>query len=93
MYILLDIAILCFFAFLLAAIAVLRHVRSRRGSAGAQTDFAHHLFAAANDQDSRTPRTFPQQNIKHVVAKTDWNHPLEPTLADTRNQPISSQRF
>jgi hypothetical protein len=93
MYILLSIAILCFFALLLAAIAIARHVRSRRRSARPQADFAHHLFAAVNDQDSRTPRTFPQQNVRDVVAETSWNRALEPTLTDIRNQSISLKRF
>jgi hypothetical protein len=93
MYILVAIAIFCFFALLLAAIAIVPHVRSRRRSAGPESDFAHHLFAAVNDQNSRTPRTLPQQNIKDVVAETSWNRALEPTLADIRNQSISSKRF
>jgi len=93
MYILLAIAILCFFALLLAAIAIARHVRSRRRSAGSQADFACYLFAAVNDQDSRIPRSLPQQNIRGVIAETSWNRALEPTLADIRNQSISSKRF
>jgi hypothetical protein len=93
MYILLAISILCFFALVLAAIAIARHVRTRRISAGQQTDFAHHLFAAAKDQDARTPRTLTQQNIRDVVARASWNRALEPTLADTRNQSISSKRL
>jgi len=93
MYILLAIAILCFFALLFAAIAIARHVRSRRRSAGSQADFAYHLFAAVNDQDSRTPRSLPQQNIRGVIGETSWNRALKPTLADIRNQSISSKRF
>jgi hypothetical protein len=93
MYILLAIAIFCFFALLLAAIAIVRHVRSRRASAEPESDFAHHLFAAVNDQDPRTPRTFPQQNIQDLVAETSWNLALGLTLADTRDQSISSKRF
>jgi hypothetical protein len=72
MYVLLAIAILCSFALLRAAIAIARHVPTRRISAEQQTDFAHHLFAAA---------------------KASWNRALEPTLADTLNQSISSMRF
>jgi hypothetical protein len=55
MYILFAISILCLFALMLAAVAIARHVRTGRVSAGPQPDFAHHLFAAAADQDSRTP--------------------------------------
>jgi hypothetical protein len=93
MYILVAISILCFFILVLAAVVSTRHVRNRRVSAGPQTDFAQHLFAAAEDQDSRTPRTLQQQTVKDVLGKTSWNSPLEPTLADTRNQSISSKRF
>jgi hypothetical protein len=93
MYILLAISILCFFALLLAAVAIAQHVRTRRVPAGLQPDFAQHLFAAAEDQESLTPRTVPQQNAKEVVATTSWNSALEPTLASTRNQSISSKRL
>jgi hypothetical protein len=85
---LLAIAILCFFALLLAATAIARHVRTPRISARPQPDFAHHLFVAANGQ-----RTLPQQNMKDVIAKTRFIRALESTLAETRHQPISSKRF
>jgi hypothetical protein len=93
MYILLAISIFCFFALLLATLAVTRHLRSRRILASPQPDFAQHLFAAAKDQDSRTPRTLTQQKVKDVVATTSWNSALEPTPANTRNQSISSKRL
>jgi hypothetical protein len=93
MYILLAISILCFFALLLAAVAIARHVRIRRVPNERQPDFAQHLFAAAEDQDSLAPRTVPQQSVKNVMGKTDWNSGLEPTLANTRNQSISSKRL
>jgi hypothetical protein len=93
MYIL-AIAILCIFALLLAAIARARHARSRHPvAAQSRPDFAHHLFAAAKAQDSRTPHRLPQQNVKDVIARTSCDHILEPTLANTRNQFISPKRF
>ena len=92
MYIL-AIAILCIFALLLAAIARARHARSRPVAAQSRPDFAHHLFAAAKAQDSRTPHTLPQQNVKDVIARTSCDRVLEPTLANTRNQFISPKRF
>jgi hypothetical protein len=92
MYILLAISILCFFALVLAAVAMARHVRSRQAPTGPQPDFAQHVFAAIKNQDSRTPRTLPQQDAT-VIAKTNLYHAFEPTLADTRNQSISSKRF
>jgi hypothetical protein len=93
MYILFAISILCFFALVLAAIAIARHVRSRKTSTNPQNDFARHLFAAAEDQNSRTPRTLPGQNVKDVIAKQSWNHALEPIQANAANQSISSKRF
>jgi hypothetical protein len=90
MYILVAISILCFSALLLVTIAIARHVRARRLPAGAQLDFAQHLFAAAEDQDSLKPRPVRQQNLKEVVATTSA---LQPTLANTRNQSISSKRL
>jgi hypothetical protein len=92
MYILLAISIPCFFALVLAAVAIARHVRSRQVPAKPQPDFAQHLFAAVKNQDSRTPNTLPQQNAG-MIAKTNLNHAFEPSLADTRNQSISSKRF
>ena len=92
MYILVAIAIFCFFALLLAAIAIVPHVRSRRRSAGPESDFAHHLFPAVNDKDSGTPRTL-QQNIRDVVAETSSNRAPESILANTSNPSISSKRF
>jgi hypothetical protein len=92
MYILLAISILCFFALALAAVAMARHVRSRRAPAGPQTNFAQHLFAAVKHQDSRTPCTLPQQDGSSI-AKTNLDHAFESTLADTRTQSISSKRF
>jgi hypothetical protein len=93
MYILLSISIFCFFALLLAAVAIARHVRTRRVPNEPQPDFAQHLFAAAEDQDSLTPHTLPQQSVKDFMGKTSWNSALEPTLANTRIQTISSRRL
>jgi hypothetical protein len=93
MYILLAISILCLFILLFATVAIARHVRNRQVPAGPRPDFAHHLFAAAEDQDSLTPRTLPQQSVKGVMGKTSWNSALEPNLANTQNQPISSKRL
>ena len=60
MYILFAISILCLFA--LAAVAITWHVRTGWISAGPQRDFAHHLFAAAADQKSRTPSLTSPRN-------------------------------
>jgi len=93
MYILFVISVLCFCALMLAAVAIARQVRTRRPSAHSEQDFAQHLFAAAEDQNSRRPRSLRQQNVKDVQAQKNWNHVLEPIHADVRNQSISSKRF
>jgi hypothetical protein len=92
MYLPLAISIFSLFALVLAAAVIARHVRSRRVPAGPQPDFAQHLFAAVKNQDSRTPRTLPQQDGSSI-AKTNSSRAFEPTLADTRNQSTSSKRF
>jgi hypothetical protein len=92
MYNLVAIPVLCFFALMFAVIAIARHVRSRRVPAAPQPYFAQHLFAAVKDQDSRTPRTLPQQDGSSI-AKTNLNRAFESTLADTRIQSISPKRF
>jgi hypothetical protein len=93
MYILLAISILCFLALLLATVAVTRHVRTRRLPEASQPDFAQHLFAAANDQDSLTPGLRQQQSVKNFVSTTPSNNTLQPTLTNTRSQSISSKRL
>jgi hypothetical protein len=93
MYILLAISILCFFALMLAAVAIARRVPARRVPARPESDFALYLLAAAKAQDSTIPPTRPQRNVKNVIARTSWNHALEPTLAIARNQSISSKRL
>lgn len=93
MYILFAISILCFFALVLAAVAIARHVRRGRASSAPQNDFAQHLFAAVEDQDSRIPRTLPEQNVKDVIANKSWNRALEPIQANAADQTISLKRF
>src|SRR5258707_1460325 len=88
MYILFAISALCFLALVLAAVAIASHVRSNRASTHPQHDFAHHLFAAAADQDSRRPRTLTQQSAKDILAKKGYQTP--PLQANARNQSTSS---
>jgi hypothetical protein len=90
MYILLAISILCFFALVLAAVAIAGHVRSRQIPTGPQPDFSQHLFAAVKNQNSRTPRTLPQRDVRAIA---NLNHAFGPTPANIRNQSISSKRF
>jgi hypothetical protein len=93
MSILLAISILCFFSLLLAAVAIARHVGTRRVPDEPQPDFAQHLFAAAEAQDSLTPCTLPQQSVTDVMGKTIWSNAPVPTLANTRSQSVSSKRL
>jgi hypothetical protein len=93
MHILIAISILCFFALMLATVAIARRVHARRVPARPESDFAQHLLAAAKAQDSTIPPTLPQQNVKAAIARTSWHHALEPTLASARNQSISSKRL
>jgi hypothetical protein len=93
MSILFTISILCFFALVLGAIAIARHVRFGKKSTNPQNDFAHHLFAAAEQQAPRAPRTLPLQNVQDAIAKQSRNHALEQIQADAANRSISSKRF
>jgi hypothetical protein len=90
MYILFAISSLCFIVLALAAVAIARHVRSSRASEHPQHDFAHHLHAAAADQDSRTPSTLTQ-SVKDVAAKK--SHKTLHPQATAGNQSTSSKRF
>jgi hypothetical protein len=91
MHILSAISTLCFVALAITAIAIVRRVRLSRRSTHPQHDFAQHLFAAAEDQDSRDPRTLPQQSVKGVMAKKNYRTP--PLQANARSQSTSSKRF
>jgi hypothetical protein len=93
MYTLFVISVLCFCALVIAALAIARQVRTRRPSTHSEQDFAQHLFAAAEDQNSRGPRSLKQQHVKDVQAQKNWNRVLKPIHADVRNQSISSKRF
>jgi uncharacterized membrane protein YccC len=96
MYILFAISAFCFFALLLAAVAIARHVRSSREASGkqphSQRDFAEHLFAAASDQNSRIPRPQPQQTVKQVLAKKSWNQ-QRPEVVTIRPDPEAQLAF
>ncbi len=75
MYILFAISILCFFALVLAAIAIARHVRSRHVPTCPQT------------------RSLASACLRKAYRENELEPCVEPTLADTRNQSISSKRF
>lgn len=73
MHILFDISALCFFALVLTAAAIARHVNTRRATTSRQLDFAQHLFTAAEEQNSREPRTLTHQTIRDIHAKKGWD--------------------
>jgi hypothetical protein len=91
MYLLFAISILCFLALIIAVASVARHVRSNRKSAHGQTDFAHHLFSAANDLNSRQPRTLEPQALHDVIATKSWNH--SPAQANAHTSSRSFKPF
>jgi hypothetical protein len=96
MHILSAISALCFFALVLAAIAIARHVRNRRTSTHPQHDFAQHLFAAIEDRNSRVPHPVPQQTVRDILAKKNWNQSSEIVTIGPEtqaHQPASSKRF
>jgi hypothetical protein len=91
MHILSAISALSFFALVLTAIAIARHVRSRRASTQPQRGFAHHLFAAAEDLASRSPRSLSQQSVKGVMTKNSSQAPR--LQANAGNQSTTSKHF
>jgi hypothetical protein len=96
MHILFAISILCFFALVLMATAIVRHRLTRPTSTQPQQDFAQHLFEAAEDQDSRTPRTLPQQTVRDILVVKSWDQPSKRVAIgpDTpTHQPTSAMRF
>jgi hypothetical protein len=96
MHILFAISALCFFALVLTAVAIARHVRARRTSTRPQHDFAQHLFAAVEDRNSRVPHTLPQQTVRDILAKKSWNESSEIVtirLETRAHQSTSSKRF
>jgi hypothetical protein len=79
MHLLFAISALCFFFFALVftTIAITRHVRARRTATSPQPDFAQHLYAAAEDRNSRVPHPAPQQSVSDILAKKSWNRSSE----------------
>jgi hypothetical protein len=96
MHILFDISALCFFALVLTAAAIARHVSTPRASTPRQHDFAQHLFAAAEEQNSRAPRSLSYQTVNDIRAKKDWSQSSHRVTAgpNTHNsQSTSPKRF
>jgi hypothetical protein len=91
MYILFAISSLCFIVLALAVVAIARYVRSSRASEHPRHDFAHHLYAAAADQDSRTPRTLTQQSVNDIAAKR--SHQTLHPQATASNRSTTSKPF
>jgi hypothetical protein len=87
MHILFDISVLCSSALVLTAVAIARHVRTLRASTDPKQDFAHHLFTAAEDQNSRLPHTIPHQTVRDIHAKKGWNESLDMVTAGPDTHP------
>jgi hypothetical protein len=72
MFILFSISALCFFALVAATIAIARHARPSRTATPPSSDFAQHLFAAAEAQNARVLHSFRHQNVNDIVAKASF---------------------
>jgi hypothetical protein len=93
MQILFTISILCFIALLWVGFAIVRHIRLDRKRAqvvaSSHRDFAHHLYAAANE--TLVPRTVRHQSVRDVAARKSWNTAapasvqIPPSLDEGRN--------
>ena len=85
------ISILCFFAICLAAVAIVKRVRSSSKRIGTAphppSDFAQHLISALEGsaievsaikgRNIDPSRSVPQQTVKQVMAAKSWNQPQE----------------
>jgi hypothetical protein len=89
MQILFTISALCFMVLVWAMVSVTRHIHTgqkrNRVSAAPQTSFAQHLFAATQEDLQRSPRHIPQQTIKEVTAKKNWNSPAAALMIQPSN--------
>jgi hypothetical protein len=90
MHILFAISVLCFFALMIALVAIVRHLRGRRRLISPEHDFAHHLFAAAEDQNSRAHQTLPQQTLGDILQKKSWNESATMVTVGPDTQPPPS---
>jgi hypothetical protein len=89
MFILFSISALCFFALVAATIAIARRARSDRTATPPQSDFAQHLFAAAEAQNSRVLDSVRHQAINDILAKrAGLSHPRESTLGPIHTHTI-----
>ena len=77
MQILFAISIICFVALVWAGIAIARHIAAghKDGLTTKQShgDFAHHLFAATENRETRRPRAVHPQTVQDVAARKGWN--------------------
>jgi hypothetical protein len=91
MHILFDISALCLFALALTVAAIARRVSTRRASPPRQEDFAQHLFTAAEEQNSRAPRSLSHQTISEIHAKKGWGQSSNMvTAGPTTHKPQST---
>jgi len=94
MQILFAISIVCFIALVWAMVAIARHIAA--GHKDGQTllrphgDFAHHLFAATENRESRSPRAVRPQTMQDVAARKRWNSSPAPIeIHPTNEQSVS----
>lgn len=103
MQILFAISIVCFIALVWAGIAIARHVvtGNKGGSASAakesRGDFAHYLFAAKENGETRHPRAVRPQTMRDVAAKKGWNSApasieIHPVHEENASSSVQGQR-
>jgi hypothetical protein len=106
MQILFVISILCFVALVWAVVAIARRIATGHKSepAGKQShaNFAHHLFAATENRETRHPRAVRPQTVHDIAARKGWNsgpasieiHPIHdengPSMEGLRKSPKTS---
>jgi hypothetical protein len=90
MSILFSISALCFFALVAATIAIARHARSNRTATPPSSEFAQHLFAAAEAQNARVLHNVRHQDVNDIVAKKSWNPSSEKASVGSETQAYQS---
>ena len=101
MQILLAISIICFIALVWAGVAVARHIaaghKGGRAVKELHGDFAHHLFSATENRETRHPREVRPQTMRDVAARKGWNSApasieIHPVHEENASSSVQGQR-
>jgi hypothetical protein len=75
------ISVVCFFALIGAAVAMIRHVRTgnrqERSAAPPQPEFKQHLQSAVKYGSIRDLRQVHHQRVESITARKEWNAPSQ----------------